>query len=106
MVEQRFDTFVMIDGRRLVAVSHRCPPGTVRDLWNVRVNGRAIGHRTFPHEVPHSVEVISRSVWRHLHGIAVDDCDTPGCHGTATMATWGHQSWCHTCAKRFALTGQ
>ncbi|MEH1124790.1 hypothetical protein [Micromonospora sp. CPCC 206061] len=106
MVELRSDIMVMIDGRHLVVVAHRRPAGTDRDLWSIRVNGRSIPHRVFPREIPHAIEPITRSVWRHHHGMSVDGCDSIGCPGAAIFATWGNRSMCRRCAQRYADTGQ
>lgn len=106
MVEQRSDILIMIDGRPLVVVAHRRPAGTDRDLWSIRVNGRTIPHRCFPREIPHAIDTITRSVWRHRNGVPVDECDSHGCSGAAIFATWGHRSMCRPCAQGYADTGQ
>jgi rubredoxin len=105
-VDARSDFVVIVDDRRLVRVAHRCPAGTMRDTWAIRLNGRPIPHRHFAREVLHAPEIIARSIWRHTHGITVDGCDTFDCSGAATVASFGSRFMCRRCARRYVQTGR
>ncbi|GAA3250871.1 hypothetical protein ACFO1B_43950 [Dactylosporangium siamense] len=106
-VDRIADVTVVIDRRHLVTVRHLSPAGhDMRDTWTVFLNCRPIPHRTFRGEVPHQVDPIVRSVWRHQVSVRIDPCDTLGCTAPATVASYRHVSLCPACANRFRETGR
>jgi len=89
LVDQHTQTAVTVDRRLLVVLTQTNPAGAGPERWTITVNGRPIPHRPLPGEVPHQIEPVPRSLWRHLRGIPVDPCDRFLCQAPATVATWG-----------------
>jgi predicted Zn-ribbon and HTH transcriptional regulator len=105
-VDQHADVAVRVDRRHLVVVRQVTPAGVGEELWTIAVNARSVPHRVFPGEIPHAVSTITRSVWRYRNRVTVEPCDTLGCGGSATVATWHHRSLCPRCAHQLVTAGR
>ncbi|HKT03045.1 MAG TPA: hypothetical protein VJT31_26245 [Rugosimonospora sp.] len=101
LVDGFSEVLIVTDNRHVIAVTHVAPAGTDRDLFTIRVNGTPIPHRVLTNESPHGVGETRRSVWLHLNGIPVENCDTLLCPRPATVATWRQCSMCRPCARAY-----